>query len=204
MKGLVQGLYTVCEWIMRLAYLNILWMFFSLLGVVIVGVFPSTIAMFEVIKKWLNGEWDIPIFKYFWTSYKKSFIKANLLGALLLLIGIILFIDFNFFAKFDHLVMKFLASITIVMFIIFSILLIYIFPVFVYYEISIFQCIKFACTLGISRPLSTIGVVIATLLLYYIFSSFPFMLILFGGSLISIIIMWITKNTLNDIRAKFT
>src|SRR5690625_6342583 len=61
--GPMGGFYTLANWIMRLAYVNILWIAFSLVGIIILGFFPATIGMFTVIRKWIQGDGDIPIFK---------------------------------------------------------------------------------------------------------------------------------------------
>jgi uncharacterized membrane protein YesL len=58
------GVYRFCEWVTRLAYLNLLWIMFSLAGLVVFGVMPSTIAMYTVTRRWLTEDVDIPIFKY--------------------------------------------------------------------------------------------------------------------------------------------
>src|SRR5690625_1946818 len=94
--GPMGGFYTLANWIMRLAYVNILWIAFSLVGIIILGFFPATIGMFTVIRKWIQGDGDIPIFTTFWATYKKEFLKSNLLGLFLSLIGYILYIDFIF------------------------------------------------------------------------------------------------------------
>jgi uncharacterized membrane protein YesL len=204
MRGFIQGLYTLCEWIMRLAILNVLWVLFSLLGAIVLGFFPATSSMFEITRKWLNGEVDIPILRCFWESYKKNFLKANLLGFLLVIIGVILYVDFSLLSKFDSFTFKALTTLVILMSVVYCLLLIYIFPIFVTYEISLVQKIKFACLLGIYRPLSTIGILLGCILLYIIFSTFSPVLVFFGGSITSIMIMWVSRSTLFHIKNKFS
>ncbi|NHM32299.1 YesL family protein [Neobacillus terrae] len=204
MKGLIQGLYTLCEWIMRLAILNVLWVLFSLLGAIALGFFPSTTAMFEITRKWLKGELDIPIFRHFWAAYKKYFVKANLMGILVVLIGIFLYVDFSFFSSFESLAFKVFTALVVLVSIVYCFLLIYVFPVFVSYEISIFHAIKFACLLGVYRPLSTIGILLGSILLYFLFSTFTPFLVFFGGSLTSIMMMWLSRSTFFKIKNKYS
>ncbi len=78
MENLAMGYYRICTWIMRMAYVNLLWVAFSLLGLGIFGFFPATAAMFVVIRKWLSSEQDIPVFKTFWNAFKTEFIKINI------------------------------------------------------------------------------------------------------------------------------
>ncbi|MDN3019093.1 YesL family protein [Paenibacillus sp. BSR1-1] len=204
MKGLLQGLYTLCEWVMRLTILNILWVVFSLMGAILLGFFPATAAMFEITRKWLKGETDIPIFKYFWAAYKKYFVKANLLGTVVAITGIFLYIDFSFFSSLEGFAFKVLTALVMLVSIIYFVLLIYIFPVFVTYEINLFQTIKFACLLGVYRPLSTIGILLGSILLYFLFSTFTPVLVFFGGSLTSIMMMWVSRSTFFKIKNKYS
>lgn len=45
------------EWIMKFAYLNILWLGFTLLGVGLFGFFPATMASFILLKRFVvEGE----------------------------------------------------------------------------------------------------------------------------------------------------
>lgn len=90
------GFYKLLEWISRLAFLNILWISFSLLGLILFGFFPATVAMYSVVRKWMYGKEDVSIFRTFWTAYKQEFVKSNLLGLIIFTIGVILYIDFHF------------------------------------------------------------------------------------------------------------
>ncbi|MEC0304686.1 DUF624 domain-containing protein, partial [Terribacillus saccharophilus] len=56
MNRLSSSLYQLFEWITRFAYLNVLWILFTIAGGFIFGFFPSTIAMFTIIRDWLKGE----------------------------------------------------------------------------------------------------------------------------------------------------
>src|SRR4051812_27089176 len=87
-QGVLGGFYRLSDWIMRLAYVNLLWFSFTLLGGIIFGIMPATIALFAITRKWeMDKEEDFPIFKTFWESYRKDFIKANLLGVFLFIAG---------------------------------------------------------------------------------------------------------------------
>lgn len=82
-----------CEWIMRFAYTNLLWLFFTLLGLGVFGIMPATAALFAVMRKWIQGQDNVPVLKTFWQEYKGEFFRSNLLGAVLALIGVIIYID---------------------------------------------------------------------------------------------------------------
>ena len=93
--GFSGGIYSLCNWFVRLAYINILWILFSLAGLVIFGFFPATIAMLATLRQYLQKN-DPPVFKTFWNYYKTEFFASNKLGAIIVVIGLILFINTNF------------------------------------------------------------------------------------------------------------
>lgn len=74
-KGMMAMMYGACEAIMKIAWLNTLWVLFTLGGGVVFGWAPSTAAMFTVVRKWLLGRTDAPVFKTFYQTYKKEFFK---------------------------------------------------------------------------------------------------------------------------------
>lgn len=75
--GMTGKLYQACQWISRLAYLNLLWLIFISVGLVIFGVAPSTVAMFTIIRKWIQGEREMPIFSTFIEIFKREFWTSN-------------------------------------------------------------------------------------------------------------------------------
>src|SRR5699024_11923190 len=96
MDDFVGGFYRLCVWVTRFAYVNVLWFLFTFLGLVFLGAMPSTVAMFAVIRKWVTGVKEVPIFKTFLESYLTEFVKANMLGYILFGIGAQLYIDLKF------------------------------------------------------------------------------------------------------------
>lgn len=188
-NGFVEYTSRTCEWVMRMAYLNILWLLFSVLGLGIFGVIPATIAVFAIQRKWLQEEEDIPIFFTFWHQYKTNFVSSNKLGIILILIGWIIYFDLKFFVSKPELVFQLISFAIFTLSIWYMIVLLYIFPVFVHYELKLLDNIKIAFYLGILNPSRTIGVAacgggIAFLVLY-----FPKLLPFFGVSLPCFVLM---------------
>src|SRR5699024_2314882 len=99
-SGVTGGLYRLSEWVVRLAYVNILWILFSIIGLIFLGFFPSLSSLFTVISKWVKKDKEFSIFGTYWTTFRAEFIKANILGYILLLVGFILYIDVKYF--FSH------------------------------------------------------------------------------------------------------
>lgn len=191
MEKLAMGYYQICIWIMRMAYINLLWIAFSLLGLGVFGFFPSTVAMFVVIRKWVTGEKDIPIFQTFWDAFKKDFIKTNVLGYILFFVGFILYIDLKFVQGQSSVFFTILKFGLLILFFIYFIILLYIFPIFVHFQLTFKQYIKWSIVIGIVHPILTLLMVAGVLVAYYVtFSMVPGLMIFFGGSTIAFVIMW--------------
>ena len=71
MEKLQSNLNSLFTWIYRLMIANFLWLFFTLNGFILGGVFPSTSALFAVCRKWIKGE-DVNIYNTFKNYYKKD------------------------------------------------------------------------------------------------------------------------------------
>jgi uncharacterized membrane protein YesL len=188
-SGFMESLNKLLEWISRLAFLNLLWISFSLLGLVIFGFFPATVAMFAVARKWMLGNDEMSIFKTFWTAYKQEFWKSNLLGLMISIVGIILFIDF----RFVQLAETSFASILYVPFFIvtfiFIAMLFYIIPIFVHYDMKLSQVIKNSFFVMIMNPLSTFYMLIGSFGICFVLSYAPPICILYSGNLLALFIM---------------
>ncbi|MDU4936768.1 MAG: DUF624 domain-containing protein, partial [Peptostreptococcaceae bacterium] len=62
-----------CNWIWRFMQLNFYWSIFTVFGLGVFGIMPSTVATFYILRKWIQGELEIPIFSTFKETYKKEF-----------------------------------------------------------------------------------------------------------------------------------
>jgi uncharacterized membrane protein YesL len=178
------GLYTLTEWITRFAYVNLLWIGFTLLGLVVFGISPATVAMFAIIRKWIMGETEIPVFQTFWNSYKKEFLRGNRLGLIIALFAYIIFIDLNYI-ELDTIIQipLYLIIFAIVM------TILYIFPVYVHYNVTFIQLFKNSFFIMMVNPLSSIIMLIGFVALFFVMKFLPALSVFFGGSLSAGIIM---------------
>lgn len=185
-----------CETISRLAYVNVLWFTFTVLGLGIFGWAPATVALFSINRKWLMGDKDIPIFKTFWTVYRKEFVKSNLLGILLLAAGYILYVDLAYLPTASLLYTIIRYAIIAVSFL-FLVVVLYIFPVYVHYEGSNKTYLKYAFVLGMSYPHFTFLMIIGTMILYTGLSVVPGLIPFFSLCLLAYMNMWIAFLVFN-------
>lgn len=190
MEGLTNGFIRITERILRFAYLNLLWVIFTLLGLVVFGFMPATTAMFSVVRKWSMGKVDVPIFQTFWMHYRGSFLKANLLGGVLLVIGYILYIEFSILRTQESLVYYIASFGIITQMVIYIIILMYILPIFVHFDLKITQYFKWSFIIGIIHPILTVVLLVGINLIYFMtFKTIPALIFLFGGSFTAFIIM---------------
>ena len=69
-----------CDWAYKFLILNFLWVGFTLLGGVLFGIMPSTIATFYILRKFVQGDLDLPLFRTYKEVYFKEFKNANICG----------------------------------------------------------------------------------------------------------------------------
>ncbi|MCT8137059.1 YesL family protein [Anaerobacillus sp. CMMVII] len=187
--GLTSGFYKITEWFMRLVYVNVLWIIFTLLGGVVFGIMPATVALFTLLRKWLRGDDQIKVCRFFWQTYKSGFIKSNVLGFILIFIGIVLFFDIKFFQQLDGGIFQVLEYLMYGLVILYLVILMYIFPVFTHYDVSYWQYLKHALFIGITKPFKTIVIAFGLIGIYFLLNFMPGLLPFIGVSSFSLILM---------------
>lgn len=199
MGRLLTGIYSLCKWITHFAYLNLLWLGFTLFGGVIFGIFPSTIAMFTVARRSNRGEEGFSVFKLFLQTYRKEFLPINGLGWSLVAIGLVWFFDLHFFRGFDGMFYSVMNYLMVVIGVIYIVLLIYIFPVYVHYELKLYQYIKQTVMVAFLSPANLFLMIVGTLGIYYFYISFPAFIPLFGLSIIVYFNMYVAFKCFQSI-----
>lgn len=190
------------DWITRIALLNVLWIVFTLLGLGVLGLFPATAATFTIARKWVNGETDIPVVRTFWNNYKKDFVQSNLLGYLLSIVGYILYLDFVFLTVSPSNAVYLLTIPFVLIAFIFLLTVLYVFPVFVYYDMKLFQVLKSAFFIMLLHPLQTLIMLIGCLGLAVILWTFQGIAIFFGPAVLAVIIMMPAHRAFQKVKDK--
>jgi uncharacterized membrane protein YesL len=185
----INGFYSATEWITKFAYINLLWIGFSIVGLLIFGFFPATVSLFTVVRKWLMGERDIPIFRTFLDTYKKEFIKSNLLGLIVMFTAGLIVLDFVYMKSNGTSLTK-VIHIPLYMFIfIFALTTLYLFPVYVHYDLKLLQLIKNSFFMILINPISTLVIIISGVTIFFVLKFIPGLGFFFGGSLTAASIM---------------
>ncbi|MFS0750058.1 YesL family protein [Oceanobacillus sp. 1P07AA] len=203
MTSIAQGYYTIAVWITRFAYVNILWVAFTILGLGIFGFMPATVAMFAIVRKWNIGDPDIAIFPLFWKTYRQEFLKTNGLGLLLAAIGYLLTIEFQILGTQTSLIYQMVQFSVVVMLILFVMVVAYFFPIYVHFNLKTMDYIKWPFIIGIIHPILTVVLLVGVgLLLSITFYLLPALLFLFGGSVSAYILMWGVSKTFAKYEAR--
>ncbi|MEH7245434.1 YesL family protein [Neobacillus niacini] len=202
-QGVIGGFYRLSEWIMRLAYVNLLWIAFTLLGGMIFGIMPATIASFAITRKWvMDKEEDFPVFKTFWECYRKDFMNANLLGLFFFMAGGILYL---YYANLDILP-NHLSNIFQIIFysavLIVGFVTVFIFPVFVHYNVSLKQYFINSFVIALSFPHYAILMLFIISVSIIVFQFAPILALFFGVSINVFLLMKISFKAFTKIAVK--
>ena len=186
-------MFDMSQWYIRvgtlafnLVLLNILWILFSFLGLFIVGFFPATAALFAVLKQMIMEDEDIAVFKLFLKKFKSEFLMSNLIGYITLIFGVILYIDIRVLQQLDSGFLQLaLASATVVISFVYLLTLLYIFPIFVHFDMKLWQYPKHALILAVAKPFHTIFLLVLLALVVMLYMIIPALIFVFGMSLVA-------------------
>ena len=187
LQQIFSKLFVVCEWIMNLVLLNLLFIFFSCAGLILFGFAPAYTAMSLVFKQLYEGE-DVRVVSGFYTIFKSELIKSNKFGLLYGYFFILLFINFLFIqtlpVAFQTAAMLVLIALTIL--VIGSSL--YIFPLYTKFESTVWLLIKNSFLLAIAFLPRTIFTLILVFAVAVICFYQPILIFLLGFSSVCAII----------------
>ena len=167
-----------------LAYINAIWILFSLVGLVAFGIFPATTAMFAVVRKLIKDEEHFKIFPTFWTLFRTDFLKANGFGLIFLIVAYFFYFDF-YFLQMNSGKFQFLFPVLIFVLISGILTLLFFFPVYAHFNLSFFQYIKQSFLIAITSPIEVIAIGASAGIIYMNAIIFPGIIPLFTGSVFS-------------------
>ncbi|NYE09186.1 putative membrane protein YesL [Bacillus niacini] len=160
------AVYTFCDWVARLAYINLLWILFTLSGFVIFGFFPATIAMLATLRQFIRKNHP-PVFQTFWQYYKKEFFNSNKLGLMIVAIGFILYFNITFLQSTSTNMSSFLFYSSVIMSGIYFIIICYTLASYVEVEQPLGTHLKNALLITISNPLPSLFIIFGFAAVYF-------------------------------------
>ncbi|MFS0638775.1 YesL family protein [Mesobacillus foraminis] len=195
-------LFWICEWIMRLAFVNILWILFTASGLIIFGIMPASVAVFAVARKWITQGTDIPIFKTFFHTFKTEWLKSNNLGLILGLSGGFLFFDLVYIRTIPGPLQSALMVLLMIAFLFYIMTCLFILPVYVHYDLKLSQYIKHAFLIGLSNMWLFLVMIAGGVLLATLFYIIPGLAPFFAIALPAVVFMLCSLQAFNKIEQK--
>ena len=200
-KRIVTTIDLILNWITRLAYINLLWILFSIMGLIIGGVFPATVAVLGVSRKWLLENEDIPVWKTFIKIYKQEFRSANIIGWLLTLIGIVFYINYKILLGIGNELWIVVPFSFYLLLFFYLIVIIWSFPLLVHYKGSWLQHIKNAVIIGLTKIHYTITIGLILFSIIYFSLDFPGLILFFSFSIALFSCMWFSLRAFQKVKA---
>ncbi|WP_443126994.1 YesL family protein [Gracilibacillus sp. D59] len=189
---------------MKVCFLNVLWIIFTIIGLGFIGFFPATVAMFTIVRRWIKGDVEVPIFKTCWDCFKKNLFKANILGYISAAGGVVLYLDYLLVKHISGPIQIVLMFLLITISFYYVMVVFYVFPVYVHYDIRLMECFKYAFVIGSSYPLRTIYMAFATFVIYFVTVSLPVVFLFFSGSILSLLLMRFTYVAFEKVNDRLT
>lgn len=196
----MEKIYRLADLIMRIAYINLLTLLFMLLGLVIFGFFPALTAAFYIIRKWLTGHSDIQITKNYWIIYKKEFLKSNIIGFILFVIGSLLYVNLSIAEVVQLKLIHYSYYPILLVTILFFCACLYVFPIYLHYNVSIIQIFKNSILLLFFRPLNTIFMIASVFLLYHLIMTIPGLIPFFSINIFVMITTFFALKTFQKLQ----
>ncbi|MGN8645972.1 YesL family protein [Gracilibacillus sp. HCP3S3_G5_1] len=198
-EQLVGSLDRFLKIVVKVALLNFLWILFTLIGFVVAGVFPATTAIISVARKWIKDKELDEVFQTFKQAYKDEFVKANIIGLILTIMGAILYLNYHALLQLGDQIPVFVVFAYYFVIFLYSILVLWIFPLLSHYQSTIKQYFKNALIIGITKMPVTIAIGLTFFAVLYVSLSFPTMLLFCTVSLTAIATAFISLRVFEQI-----
>lgn len=175
--------------------LQLMWIGFTLLGLVIFGVSPATVGLFSVMRKKLQGEDSLrALTRAYWTTYKKEFVNANKIGVILIILGYFLTINYQVVSMMNGTMGLFMLTLLVMITVMYAVMVLNIFQVFAHYELPFSRYFSASLLLSISFPIQMIGSMMGLYAFYRVFLVIPGLLPFFGISIAVLFLTWMSSQ----------
>jgi uncharacterized membrane protein YesL len=170
MKFLNSRFSRIIEIIGNLVQLNIIWIIMCL---PVITIFPATVAMYGVVRKWISGRNSEGIFRLYFSLQRECFMQSFGISIGWFILACFLYFDYH--------IMRFTGSIFILglVTLVFLAITVYLFPTMAHFNTNWKNIIRNSLTMAIAFPLKTallVVILLVTILLIYIFPVYIFIL----------------------------
>ncbi len=157
--------------------LNLMWLVACL---PVVTIFPSTAAMFGVVRDWVR-EKEGSLTRTFITRFRENFGQSLLVGAIWTVFGVALFLDFLVANQLPFGAEIVLKSVLVLVSFLYAFGSVYLFPVMVHYDTDWKTVIKNSLLISIGRLPTTIVCVVLSAVMVGLTVVLPFLVIITGS-----------------------
>ena len=185
MEKVTSALTVISEWVMNLFLLHLYWIGGTLLGGVVFGIVPATIALFSTIRQLVLKRDMIGIFQYYKREYFFHFKHSRIIDLMYLFIFFALY-SYSQFIRFtvdSWLAYTHIFLYTIIM--LFVLFAIYLIPVYIHYKMEKRELIKNTFILMITNMKWNLPMFLSILAVVLLQINFSVILLFFGVTLIA-------------------
>ncbi len=165
--------YRALEWLWHFVYVQLLWLFSTLLGLIFFGFFPALYSTHVVMSRFVKGDKQFSIFKVFTKSYKQHFFTANGYGFLFVLGVYLLTFNFNYLKIVSGLEHTLLSIGWVIGLSLFAVISLYLFPTRILTEAKGKILIKNSLILALGAPVSFILLIVSFIALGFVLYQVP-------------------------------
>ena len=179
-----------------LLLLNLMWLVACL---PVVTIFPSTAAMFGVVRDWVR-EKEGGLARTFVTRFRENFGQSLLVGVVWTFFGVTLFLDFIVASQLSSGAEVVIKSILVLASAVYAFGSVFLFPVMVHYEANWRTVIKNSLLLSIGRLPTTLVCLVVLVVMAGLTAIVP-LLIIITGSITAYVVYWLCDREFRKINA---
>ena len=157
--------------------LNLMWLVACL---PVVTIFPSTAAMFGVVRDWVRGK-EGSLTRTFITRFRENFGQSLLVGVIWTVFGVALFLDFLVASKLSFGAEVVLKALLVLVSALYAFGSVFLFPVMVHYEADWKTVIRNSLLMSIGRLPTTVMSLVLLAVMVGLTVVVPFLVIITGS-----------------------
>ena len=157
--------------------LNLMWLVACL---PVVTIFPSTAAMFGVVRDWVRGK-EGSLTRTFITRFRENLWQSLLVGAIWTVFGVALILDFLVANQLSYWAEIVLKSVLVLVCAVYAFGSVYLFPVMVHYEADWKTVIKNSLLISIGRLPTTLACLVFLAVMVGLTVVVPFLVVITGS-----------------------
>ncbi|GIN58322.1 YesL family protein [Lederbergia ruris] len=188
-SGFIKGLYSFSLWVIKFVSLNAIWLImnipivflflnvlaaetadhllvniFTIVILIPFLLFPSTTAMFGVVRQWIMGNTDIRILHSFWKYYRENYVRSLLGGVIIAPLSAILVVDYFYFTEASSPLFYIFLFVGVFIFV----LIMHFFSNTVHVDLKFSTTLRNSFLLSVGSPIHTIGIAASSFIIIYI------------------------------------